>query len=158
MIGKPKSDKAAKELLYKFLALLLVASLALILFDVLTQDKDGRRQIVDENGADQIVGTAEASSAVPSREEQRLSEILSQIKGVGKTDVLITYQDQASVSSVFSQSDSQEGAKVKGVIVTAEGAGDPVVKNDIISAVASVFRLPAGSVMVFEKAEKTEGM
>lgn len=157
MKEKPKNDKAAKELLYKFLALLLVASLVLILFDVLTQDKDGRRQIVDENGASELTGVT--TSACPkSREEQRLSEILSQIKGVGAADVLITYQDQAPVSSVFSESSSQEGTKVKGVIVTADGAGDPVVKNDIISAVTSVFRLPVGSVMVFEKTEKTEGM
>ncbi len=41
--------------------------------------------------------------------------------------------------------------KVSGVIVTAQGAGNPVVKNDLINAVMAVFNISPASVEVFEK-------
>ena len=50
------------------------------------------------------------------------------------------------------QHDSSE--RVSGVIVTAQGAGDPVVKNDLINAVTAVFNIPSTSVEVFVKKVK----
>ena len=47
-----------------------------------------------------------------------------------------------------------ENRAVTGVIVTAEGASDPVVKNDIVKGVATLFDLPVSSVMVFEKSQE----
>ena len=47
------------------------------------------------------------------------------------------------------QYDDEE--KVSGVIVTAQGAGNPVVKNDLINAVMAVFNISPASVEVFEK-------
>lgn len=68
--------------------------------------------------------------------ETALCSILSEIKGVGQVNVMIDYTDEN---------------QVKGVIVTAEGAGSPVVKNNIINGVATVFDIPVSSVIVFEK-------
>jgi stage III sporulation protein AG len=58
------------------------------------------------------------------------------MKGVGEVDVMITYEN---------------GNTITGVIVTAEGAGNVVVRNNITSAVSGVFNLPVKNVMVFEK-------
>lgn len=68
--------------------------------------------------------------------ETTLCNILSEVKGVGDVNVMIQYDDES---------------KVSGVIVTAEGAHDPVVKNDVIKGVSALFDIPVSSVMVFEK-------
>ncbi|MBN7772528.1 hypothetical protein [Clostridium aminobutyricum] len=120
MWEKYKGVLNAKEMIYKLITVIVVISLALLVFEVMTNDKDGRQQIVDEDG-----GT-----------EASLSMILSDIKGVGDVDVMITYGDKDAVT---------------GVIVTAKGAGSPVVKRELTNAVSAIFNIPVSNVMVFEK-------
>lgn len=120
MFEKLKKDPKMKDLIIKIIAVLIIISVALLSFDVFTQNKDGRKQIIDDDG-----GT-----------EAALCNILTDMKGVGKVDVMLQYDKEDQIS---------------GVIVTAEGAGDPVVRNDLVNAVRAVFNIPASSVMVFEK-------
>lgn len=147
MWDKLKNDKYVKDLLIKLLTILFVAALALLLFDVLTQSKDGRRQIVDMDGGTEYT----EETALATEEEIRLEEILSQMKGVGDTNVMITYQNRET-DTVFSSQNKYR--KVEGVIVAAEGAGDIVIKNNIINAVATVFDIPASNVVVYEKSDR----
>ena len=65
-----------------------------------------------------------------------LSEILTDIDGVGAVDVMIRQGEDNAIS---------------GVIITAEGAGDPVIRDNITRAVAAVYNIPASNVVVFEK-------
>ena len=120
MLEKLKKDPKMKELAIKIIAILIILSVALLSFDVFTQNKDGRRQIIDEDGGTEVA----------------LCNILTDIKGVGKVDVMLQYDEKEQIS---------------GVIVTAEGAGDPVVRNNLVNAVRAVFNIPVSSVMVFEK-------
>lgn len=120
MFEKLKKDPKAKDLVIKIIAVLIILSVALLSFDVFTQNKDGRRQIIDEDG-----GTEEA-----------LCAILTDIKGVGDVDVMLQYGEEDQIS---------------GVIVTAEGAEDPITRNNLVNAVRAVFNIPVSSVMVFEK-------
>ncbi len=119
MLEKLK-DREIRDKLVKIIIAVIAGVVVLLSFDVFTQSKDGRRQIVDDDG-----GT-----------EAELCTILSDIDGVGKVDVMLQYGDDSHIS---------------GVIVTAEGAGDPVVKNDLINAVKAVFSISAANVEVFEK-------
>jgi stage III sporulation protein AG len=144
MWDKLKNDKYVKDLLIKLLTILFVAALALLLFDVLTQSKDGRKQIVDMDGGTEYT----EETALATEEEIRLEEILGQMKGVGDTNVMITYQNKET-DTVFSGQNNYR--KVEGVIVASEGAGDIVIKNNIINAVATVFDIPASNVVVYEK-------
>ena len=68
--------------------------------------------------------------------ETSLIQILSDIKGAGDVDVLVRYN---------------EDRKVSGVIVTASGAGNVVVRNNLTGAVAAVLDIPVSNVKVFEK-------
>lgn len=146
MWDKLKNDKYVKDLLVKLLTILFVAAIALLLFDVLTQSKDGRRQIVDMDG-----GTEYTDETLATMEEIRLERILSQMKGVGDTNVMITWQDEKETDTLFINENSNTSRKVEGVIVACEGAGDVIVKSNIINAVATVFDIPASNVVVFEK-------
>ncbi len=143
-----KNEVNIKELFFKLITVVVIASMGLVLLNVMTQSKDGRKQIVDNDGGTEYIGNGDSSAA--TREEIRLSEVLSGIKGVGNAEVFITYKSDEAVN-VFSSSSSKSGPKINGVIVTAEGAGNVVIKNDIINAVAGVFNIPAGNVTVFEK-------
>lgn len=120
MLEKLKKDPKMKDLAIKLIAALIIAAVALLSFDVFTQNKDGRKQIIDDDG-----GT-----------EAALCEILTDIKGVGNVDVMLQYDENDQIS---------------GAIVTAEGAEDPVIRNNLVNAVRAVFNIPVSSVMVFEK-------
>lgn len=109
-----------KDKSIKIIAFLIIAAVILLSFDVFTQSKDGRRQIVDDDGG----------------VEAELCSILSDIDGVGEVDVMLQYG---------------EDEQITGAIVTAQGAGDPVVKNNVINAVMALFNISASSVEVFEK-------
>lgn len=151
MKEKLANDKKAKDLLFKFLSVLIIATAALIAYSVLTNDTDGRKQIVDGDGGTEYIEETGTETTTANSQEQRLSQILSQIKGVGKVEVMITYEEKEAEQAMFSGSQSSQAQAVKGVIVAAEGAGNPVIKSDIISAITSAFGIPAGNVMVFEK-------
>ena len=69
-------------------------------------------------------------------DETALCSFLSDIDGVGNVNALIVYD--------------QEG-KGAGVVVTAEGAADPVVRNNIVKGVSTLYDVSASSVMVFQK-------
>ena len=120
MLEKLKKDPKLKDLAIKLIAMLIIAAVALLSFDVFTQNKDGRKQIIDDDG-----GT-----------EAALCKILTDIKGVGDVDVMLQYDENDQIS---------------GAIVTAEGAEDPVIRNNLVNAVRAVFNIPVSSVMVFEK-------
>lgn len=120
MLEKFKNNSDLKEKAVKAIVVLIILIVALLSFDVFSQNRDGRRQIVDEDGGI----------------EAELCNILSDIDGVGEVSVMLQCDEDDNIT---------------GVIVTAGGADDPVVKNDLINAVMAVFNISANSVEVFEK-------
>ena len=118
LLDKLKKDPAFKEKGLKVIALFIILAVILLSLDVFTQSRDGRSQIIDEDG-----GT-----------EAELCAILTDIDGVGDVDVMLQYDDEE---------------KVSGVIVTAQGAGNPVVKNDLINAVMAVFNISPASCLLY---------
>jgi len=120
LAGRFKSDGWQKDMGLKIVIAMIITAVILLSFDVFTSSKDGRRQIVDEDGG----------------VESQLCSILSDIEGVGAVDVMLQYG---------------EDDQITGAIVTAEGASDPVVKNDVTKAVMAVFNISAANVEVFEK-------
>ena len=120
MFDKFFKEGKSKDIIIKLITIAVIAAVLLVAFDVLTQDRDSRRQIIDEDGGS----------------EMTLSEILTDIDGVGAVDVMIRQGEDSSIS---------------GVIITAEVAGDPVIRDNITRAVAAVYNIPASNVVVFEK-------
>lgn len=111
--------------------------------------------------------------------EQRLAEILSEIKGVGRVEVMVTYSESTENNPAYDvktdKSDrgtdgydesverqpvmadgepvilSKTYPKVKGVVVIAEGAGDLRVAADITDAVTTVFAIAPHKVCILER-------
>ncbi len=123
--------------------------------------------------------------------EEKLEEILSSMKGVGKVNVMVSYRssiekiplyDTKEVTTITEESDSNGGERktketsneykaiyeesnsnktalikqsimpeIIGVIVTAEGAENNVIKENILNAVVAVTNVPSHKVQVFAK-------
>ncbi|MBE6036487.1 MAG: hypothetical protein E7223_02545 [Clostridiales bacterium] len=130
-IKKWKEEGAANGLLNKFLALVVLSAAALLLLNVLQDDRDGRQQIVDEDGGEEVLETG------LSREELRLQGLLETMKDVGRVSVRITL--------------SEEKGTVQGVAVSAEGAGSPVVKSRILDTVSALYSIGVEQISVFER-------
>lgn len=110
-------------------------------------------------------------------EEERLERILSQIDGAGEVSVMITYYSSSEKNIAYetktaSREDKSESEdkkavmtdgepmvvkevypQVKGVIVTADGAGSVSVRTAISEAVAAALDVPVHRICIFKKEE-----
>lgn len=143
----------------RYILIIFIIGIVLMLFS-----GGGRRQ---EQKKEDIYG-----------EEKRLEKIISDIKGAGEVSVMITYysgtgkelayetrtnraaRDENVTENIDKQAVVTSGEpvvlkevypEVKGVIVTAEGAGNPQVRAGISDAVCSALGVAAHRVCIFEK-------
>lgn len=117
------------------------------------------------------------TETIAADEEKRLENILSQIDGAGEVSVMITYYSspekniayETKTSSREDKSESEDKKavmtdgsplvvkevypRVRGVIVTAQGAGNAVVKAAISEAVAASLDVSAHRICIFKKEE-----
>ena len=86
-------------------------------------------------------------------EEQRLSEILSEINGAGKVSVMISYEktEDSNMNIGRSLSDTNEYEKPRGVIVVADGAVTPSVRNSLKEAAVAITGVGANRVCVYPR-------
>ena len=82
-------------------------------------------------------GKTNSSSAVSnsakSATEVKLTEILSSIDGVGKTDVMIT----------------EEEGKIVGVVIVCEGADNLMTRSDILNAVSTALNIDKKIIAIY---------
>lgn len=76
----------------------------------------------------------QGSSPTPS-EEERISSVLSQVKGAGAVEVSVYYED----------------AIPTGALIVADGAGDIAVRLRLTSALTSLLGLEEERISVFER-------
>ena len=82
--------------LIRVIVVLLIASIGILTLSIITDNNDGRKQIIDRDG-----GT-----------EEKLCAILSSIKGAGTVDVMVEYNDDDNVSGVIVIADGGENPVV----------------------------------------------
>lgn len=117
-----------KENILKIIVSLVIASIFLLTLSILTDDHDSRKQ---------VGGTGRET-------EEALTCILSEIEGVKDVSILVQYGEKEGIETVT------------GVIITAHGTKNPIIKNNILKGVATLYDIPASSVAVFEKGEGGE--
>lgn len=130
-----KDDRSVKDVFNFIITLIIILAVALLILNVFFEEEEKGTPIIFDSDSQQIHG-----ENLSLEEEQRLSDILSQVKGVGEVKVLLTYQ-----------LDENRETTVKGVIIVAEGAGNAVIKNQIISAAQSAFDIPVSRITVMER-------
>ncbi len=132
-----------KKMLSAAAAVLLLMLISLLFLNSMVSGRDGRTSLMTEE--DQVSYEDEAKTA----EEIRLENILECISGVGKVSVMIRSSGSESASVFLSDEEKEKEGDVKGVIVAAEGADNPVVQAKITEAVATVCDIPYSGVAVY---------
>lgn len=96
------------------------------------------------------------STANESEQCSELEQIISNIKGVGKTKVYITYQgeiENREDNDSYFGSSSKEDKEIIGVIVVSEGAGNPEAEIKILKAVQTATGVALDKIKIFEMGE-----
>ncbi|MDO4482116.1 MAG: hypothetical protein Q4C14_05240 [Bacillota bacterium] len=129
-----KDEKTVKDVLNFIVTLVIILAAALLIGNTFFDKDEGSPSVIFDSDSQEI-----DEGNLYLDEEQRLSDILSEVKGVGDVKVMLTYCRDENRDDV-----------VKGVIVVAQGAGDTVARNKIVSAAQSVFDIPVSRIAVLE--------
>ncbi len=196
MIKKGEEPNKKKiENLVVFLIILIVTIVSInFIWNNDSENADKNKQQYDANkklaSEVQDITQAEEISSDENNMVEDLEEILSNINGVGKVKVMVTYSQTSQSVPLYNQdvseksteeSDSQGGNRkitetdnkkeiiyqeengkktpitqsvisptIEGAIITAEGAGNSIVKTNIIQAVEAVTGVATHKIQVFE--------
>ncbi len=93
-----------------------------------------------------LVKSEEQERENATRMEKRLDEILEQIEGVGRVEVMVTLEEDKG--SLYST--REQVPKVLGVCVVAEGAKNPDTKVRIYEAVQALFGIEGHKISIVE--------
>lgn len=160
------SEKLGQNRHTKMLALIFIVGIVLLLLP--TEQKE-KKPVVEE---DTLLTYREETEA-------RLSEMLSRVKGVGKAEVMITFADSGQTFFAEDTEEQRQGEQtdfsafpvlkndgsgtesplvtkkitpeISGVLVVAQGAGQPEVKTEIVNAVRALLGVKAHRIEVLEK-------
>lgn len=163
-----QSGKMKKIGNIKYLFIIFIIGIIILIFGNSMSGKDKEKKKMEETK--ESVSFERGAYA----EEMRLEEILSEIKGVGRVSVMVSYENNGTsnyLSDSTYESDAGEGVKksekvvmtagepveyekkfpkVKGVVVVCDGAKSENVRRDVVSAVCAVTGVYEHRVGVFE--------
>ncbi len=161
-------DKLNSRFTFKKYRLFLVAVMCIGLIMVTFGDKNGKINKTDSGEEKENVVTS--NTAEEKKIEQQLEEILSEVSGVGKIKVFVTYES-TDEKIVLKDKDGHGGEntvqyggssenqpfvykvlppEIGGVLIVSEGADDVKTKNDIADAVSTVLEIPLHKVKVLK--------
>lgn len=111
-----------------------------------------------------ITNTGVMGGEKQKKEERLLSaleETLEQMEGLGKVSVYFHYDERATDQALagyfsISAASSKKGTNLKGLLVVAEGAEDPAVRNGLSQLLANVLQLPEHRIVIVEMKKKGE--
>lgn len=184
------SKGTSSKMINNLIIVIIICVIALIVYSVFAPSVMNDNSSGDSSpvSTEEEVAVAAPANYVDSM-ETRLEEILTKIDGVGKVEVLITYDTSTEVVPAFDttestqvteEEDKQGGIRtinqetkssnlvtvtsssdnvpvvikeikpmIRGVIVVAGGAENPVVRANLIDAVTTIFQIKSHKVKVY---------
>lgn len=134
----PEIKKLLKNRNNRLMLVILIIGIVIIMLSSLFEGKEEK-----------------TSNDIPSNagEEERLSEILSEINGAGRVSVMISYEmEESDYRGIGRSIDSEENLKKpRGVIVVADGASVPAVRSSLKEAAVAVTGVGANRVCVYSR-------
>ena len=90
-----------------------------------------------------------------SREYIALEQILMMMEGIGEVALYFHYENGEQVSPLtdyfsLSNTSTKKGNSLLGVLVMAEGAEDPRIKNELRNILSAVLQLPEHRIVIAE--------
>ena len=107
--------------------------------------------VSDKKGTGSTLGvlgttTQETEKLTKNSLEARLEEVLSQVEGVGKVQVMVMTGEEKDSQSFYS---SKENVVI-GVLIAAQGADNSVVSRNLVEAVMALFQIEAHKIKVMK--------
>lgn len=97
------------------------------------------------------------------RAEAVLEGTLGKIEGVGEVELYFHYnkdEEMNPLSDYFSLSQTKAETRtnnIEGILVVAEGGGDPLIRNTLSGLLATVLQLPEHRIVIVEMSEMKKG-
>lgn len=76
---------------------------------------------------------------------------LAEIQGAGRVQLTLTLERSSGGATGDKGGGQLDGAVIRGVLITAEGAGDPQVKLTLYEAASALFGIPENQIFVAER-------
>lgn len=101
----------------------------------------------EENTSPVLTGSGEREEAISKTElETKLESILSGSEGVGEVRVMLMTGKKKDTSGFYSSDETE----VTGVLITAQGAENPVTVQNIQQAVMALFQIEAHKIKIMK--------
>ena len=88
----------------------------------------------------------QTADAQKSELEEKLESLLTNVDGVGKVQVILMTDEKKDGQSFYNSGTIQ----VTGVLISAEGGGDPVVVREIQEAIMALFQVDAHRIRIMK--------
>lgn len=122
--------------------------------DSLTGKKSEPASSVHAEAADE----EEAQTSYEAELEARVSDILAGVDGVGEVEVMVvlkkTEEKEVFYSISGNAAESEIYPEVTGIIISADGGGNTLVKTEISEAMEALFGLPAHKIKILKRVKK----
>mgnify|MGYP000893315244 CR=1 FL=1 len=135
------------------LVLLFCAGVLLMLLPALGNDDSGGASLPAASAAGELREGDNSLLAEGRNLALQAQKALGLIQGAGRVQVVLTLEKSSGSSGgeSYGKSDGQlAGAVIRGVVITAEGAGDPRIKLTLYEAAAALFGIPENQIFVAE--------
>ena len=119
-------------------AVVLLAGLLLMVIALPVSQKTGTAR-----QSTLLKDNTQSTVEIQSTLELKLQDILESMEGAGKVKVMLMTGEQQGIYQ-------SEEAEVKGVLIAAEGAADPVVVQKIQQAVMALFQIEAHKIKIIK--------
>lgn len=116
--------------------LLLGLLLSVIALPVSKKSSTPKQTILMDN-------STQSTDEIQSSLERRLQNILENVEGVGEVKVMLMTEEQ---QGIYHSGETE----VRGVLIAAEGASDPVVVQKIQQAVMALFQIEAHKIKIMK--------
>ena len=116
--------------------LLLGLLLSVIALPVSKKSSTPKQTILMDN-------STQSTDEIQSSLERRLQNILENVEGVGEVKVMLMTEEQ---QGIYRSGETE----VRGVLIAAEGASDPVVVQKIQQAVMALFQIKAHKIKIMK--------
>lgn len=106
------------------------------------------RTLGSASSPDVLVANPDATEEIVASDlEIRLEKLLEQVEGVGQVQVMVYPENERGS---FTSLDNFEGGAIRGALIVAEGADNPVTVQKIQEAVMALFQVDAHKIKVMK--------
>ena len=107
---------------------------------------------VSDNKSENSTSGSSSQTAEKLQLEEKLENLLGNVEGVGQVQVVLMTEEKKEIQGFYDSGIQQ----VTGVLVCAQGGGDPVVVQNIQEAVMALFQLDAHKIKVKKIIKKNQ--